>query len=331
MLHVCTSKAQMLYFVLHITTACFISNSVGSDVYYVMPTTGNQACPTGHVCHHISYYCKKFTNYYHDITLIFQEGLHILNCSLHIVTAHYSVTLKGQGQLTHDDQWSIIPSSAIVINGGKITVFSKTTVSMERLTYKNGKLGLYAVQHALIHSFSLQNTSLIVESGNVTITDIRLDNTSCIHKWCYIKGMTLSFSSATVPVIHNIKNVTIQGVSSNVNYIGQRNIAVMNLLCDDITTKVSLEDITITNNNATGISADGCGDIAFGNFTVSNNHSPNNGGGMWIVGSRGLISSKPNTTVSFINNTAKGVGGAIYCATDTYSKFIVLLIVLIIF
>ena len=321
---VCTSKTRMLYFVLYITTACFISSSIGSDVYYVIPATGNQTCFTGHVCHDISYYCKKFTYYYHDITLIFQEGLHILNCTLDIITAQYSVTLKGQGQLTHNDQWSIIPSSAIVIDGGEISIFSKTTVSMERLTYKNGELGLVALQEAHIHSFSLQNTSSHVKSGYVTITDIRFDNTSCTEKWCYIRGMTLHFSSATVPVIHNIKNVTIQGVSSNVNYIGQKHNAVINLLCDDDTgiTRVSIENITITNNNTTGISADGCGHITFGNVTISNNHSPNNGGGMWIVGSRGIIESKPNTTVSFINNTAKGVGGAIYCDTTNYSKLI---------
>ena len=52
---------------------------------------------------------------------------------------------------------------------------------------------------------------------------------------------------------------------------------------------------------------------------------------MWIVGSSGGINSIPNTAVSFINNTAKGVGGAIYFdTTDTYSKFIVTLIVLIV-
>ena len=48
--------------------------------------------------------------------------------------------------------------------------------------------------------------------------------------------------------------------------------------------------------------------------TIANNYSPTNGGGMWI-GQNSFITS--NTTVYFINNTAKGVGGAIY---DSYSQ-----------
>ena len=57
-----------------------VTVSYGSNhAYYVIPTTGNQTCTTGQVCHNISYYAIEFTfPSTEDITLIFLEGQHIL-------------------------------------------------------------------------------------------------------------------------------------------------------------------------------------------------------------------------------------------------------------
>ena len=65
------------------------------------------------------------------------------------------------------------------------------------------------------------------------------------------------------------------------------------------------------NNRDVGLYIRKCNGIEFGNVTIANNHSPSNGGGMWIYHGR-IMASQPNTTVSFIN---KGVGGAIYIDT----------------
>ena len=83
------------------------------------------------------------------------------------------------------------------------------------------------------------------------------------------------------------------------------------LYLSDIKDFVILINITITNNSASGIHAEGRMNLKFSNYpsTISNNNSPGNGGGMWISEGVALFS---NTTVSFLNNTAKGVGGAIY-------------------
>ena len=83
------------------------------------------------------------------------------------------------------------------------------------------------------------------------------------------------------------------------------------LLLSYINNFVILINITITNNSNSGIVAIGQMNLKFSNHpsTISNNNSPGNGGGMWI--SEGVALSS-NTTVLFLNNTAKGVGGAIY-------------------
>ena len=86
------------------------------------------------------------------------------------------------------------------------------------------------------------------------------------------------------------------------------------LYLSDIKDFVILINLTITNNSASGIHAEGRMNLKFSNYpsTISNNNSPGNGGGMWISEGVALFS---NTTVLFLNNTAKGVGGAIYSSS----------------
>ena len=294
----------MLYLVLYITV-CFINSSVGNYVYYVIPTTGNQTCPTGQVCHNISYYAIEFTfTSTEDITLIFLEGQHILYNTFEIKHI-YSITLKGQG---YDDHWSTVIYCSDGCTGIQIT--TPAVIRMERLTYINGSLELYDdsisthVQHLYMDSMSLQNVLLTVFTSYITITDSILDNTNCMEKWCVSDRLFLD-----VYISGNIHNLTIQGVTGD--KFNMMTSTALSILCHDfLYTTIKLTDVTIANNNATGIFIMGCG-VEFGNVTISNNHSPFNGGGMRIDGTSYII-SLPNTTVSFIHNRAKGVGGAIY-------------------
>ena len=48
---------------------------------------------------------------------------------------------------------------------------------------------------------------------------------------------------------------------------------------------------------------------------IANNYSPSNGGGMWIADGTTIYS---DTTMHFVNNTARGVGGALYVADVAY-------------
>ena len=298
----------MLYLVLYITV-CFINSSVGNHVYYVIPTTGNQTCPTDQVCHNICYYATEFTfPSTGDITLIFLEGQHILNYNLYILRqqSQHSISLKGQG---YDDQWSTVIYCGDRCTG--IYINTPAVIRMERLTYINGSLKLdneflhvayhYPIQYLYMHSMSLQNVSVTVSANYVTITDSILDNTNCMEEWCDQLHLNL-FRPC------NIHNLTVKGVTDN--KFGDN--GALSILCNTAAgSNIKLTNVTIANNNSTGIYSENCGGMEFGNVTISNNHSPFNGGGMRIETS-GPISSLPNTTVSFINNRAKGVGGAIY-------------------
>ena len=290
---------MMLYLVLYITV-CFINCSVGNHVYYVIPTTGNQTCPTGQVCHDISYYTKFIFRHKSHITFIFLEGQHILNGTLKIYGLN-SITLKGQGQLMYDN-WPVIRST--MSNDG-IVIHNTTTVYVERLTYINGHLllssgiGQYKkIPHVHIHFLSLKNITCHVTCNYIAITDSILDNTNCIG----CSGLHLTVLHP-LNKFNTIDNLTIQGIT-------EIEFSALYLTCTNKLVPVLITNVIITNNNVTGIYIGRC-IVEFGNVTISNNRSPYNGGGMWLD-SRSRITSKLNTKVSFINNTAEGVGGAMY-------------------
>uniref|UniRef100_A0A1X7VK55 Right handed beta helix domain-containing protein n=1 Tax=Amphimedon queenslandica TaxID=400682 RepID=A0A1X7VK55_AMPQE len=82
-----------------------------------------------------------------------------------------------------------------------------------------------------------------------------------------------------------------------------------------------LTNVTITNNLNTGIFVTGKWNITFANHpsVISNNKSPANGGGMWVDKNSRLTGC---TEVYFINNTAQGMGGAIFVNEVRYSTFV---------
>ena len=127
---------------------------------------------------------------------------------------------------------------------------------------------------------------------------------------------------ATNVFIYNAMSVGLNIKQCNHAYLS--NILVtkssVGLFLSDIKDFVILINITITNNSKSGICAKGRVNLKFSNYpsTISNNYSPGNGGGMWISERVALFS---NTTVIFLNNTAKGVGGTIYSSSVINSIF----------
>ena len=146
----------------------------------------------------------------------------------------------------------------------------------------------------------------------ITIRDVTILNCDYgidfFHNGGYINATNV-FISNTMHVGLNIKQC---------NHAYLSNILVTKsftgLYLSDIKDSVILINITITNNSASGIRAEGRMNLKFSNYpsTISNNNSPGNGGGMWISEGVALFS---DTTVSFLNNIAKGVGGAIYSSS----------------
>ena len=102
--------------------------------------------------------------------------------------------------------------------------------------------------------------------------------------------------------------------------ISYSNALVFHLKCAAIQCYVWISNTLITNNSASGLSSSGPWIINFTNesSTISNNNSPN-GGGMWITG---LATFTGTAKVYFKNNTAQGMGGAIFVNEVTYSNLV---------
>ena len=204
---------------------------------------------------------------------------------------------------------------------------------MEGLAYHNGDLRFGSEdQPALVfmYSISFQSiTSSYFKINKIQITDSILDITSSYSHSCMncVSGLYFQFyRSGTTHFFAELHNVTIQGYAQYKQFEFETTIklpAAVYILCSDNDyTTIKLTNVTIANSNTTGIYIGKC-TVEFGNVTISNNHSPFNGGGMWIgqgswlviEDTHHIITSLPNTAISFINNTAEGVGGAIYFGT----------------
>ena len=85
---------------------------------------------------------------------------------------------------------------------------------------------------------------------------------------------------------------------------------------------IALFNVTITDNTPSGMAVLRASKIKFINHSsiIANNYSPSNGGGMWIADGTTIYS---DTTVYFVNNTAQGVGGALYVADIADVAYIV--------
>ena len=83
-------------------------------IYYVIPTIGNQTCPTDQECHTLSYYINYIT-LPSNVTLLFINDEHILNeYEVLQIKGLNNVALLGQGQWVQGFHWSVMQSSVII-------------------------------------------------------------------------------------------------------------------------------------------------------------------------------------------------------------------------
>ena len=194
-------------------------------------------------------------------------------------------------------------------------------INLNNITVLHGGLGfgLASNKNSMnvngFYAYFLVTGILSVGNGHyITISDVIILNCDSGIGFFHSGG----YINATNVFISNTKHIALNIV--NCDHVYLSNILVTNtksyggLFLSDIKDFVILINITITNNSASGIQAEGRMNLKFSNHpsTISNNNSPGNGGGMWISEGVALFS---NTTVLFLNNTAKGVGGAIYSSS----------------
>ena len=161
----------------------------------------------------------------------------------------------------------------------------------------------------------------ILSNGNghyVTLSDVTILNSNNAIAFLHNGG----YINATNVFISNTRYIGLYIKQCNYVYLSKIFVTKSygGLYLSGIKDFVILINLTITNNSDSGIRASGRMNLKFSNYpsTISNNNSPGNGGGMWISEGVALFS---NTTVSFLNNTAKGVGGAIYSPVISLLSF----------
>ena len=138
---------------------------VTSTVYYVIPTTGNQSCPTDQECHTLSYYINNIT-LPSNVTLLFINGEHLLKANevLHIKGLN-NVTLVGQGQWVQGFHQSVIQSSVIIKctynTSIAIDVYATTVIHINDLTITHCSSGIVidSVFDAQLNNLSVQHVS----------------------------------------------------------------------------------------------------------------------------------------------------------------------------
>ena len=196
-------------------------------------------------------------------------------------------------------------------------------INLNNITVLHGGSGFVLVGNKIsmnvngFYAYFMVNGMLSLGNGHyITISDVKILNCGFgiyfSHIGGYINATNVFISNATDP------GLTV----ANCDHAYLSNILVTKsrggLFLSDIKYPVILINLTITNNSVSGIRADGRMNLKFSNYpsNISNNNSPGNGGGMWI--NEGVVLSS-NITVLFSNNTAKGVGGAIYSSSVTNS------------
>ena len=141
---------------------------------------------------------------------------------------------------------------------------------------------------------------------------------------CY--GSNNLMSLFNISAVHNFFNgILLRPYSDGNKFYFNKALASHNtrvglhLMCASTKCNVWISNTLITNNLASGLRSSGSWIINFtnGSSTISNN-SNGNGGGMWITG---LATITGTAKVYFINNTAKGMGGAIFVNEFSYSNF----------
>ena len=289
---------------------------VTSTVYYVIPTTGNQSCPTDQECHTLSYYINNII-LPSNVTLLFINGEHLLKANevLHINGLN-NVTLLGQGQWVQDFHQSVIQSSVIIkciyTTSIGVYVYATTVIHINNLTITHCSRGIAidSVSDAQLNNLFVHNNSKyglwITNTTTVTI-----DNCSFTHNGDNaflnsVKTVYISYSNFTYGLYNGLI------IQNGDNFQGS--------------------NITIVITGCIVYSNVGCGAYVHSNnsrnhtLIVKNTIFSNNNGGIYTI----IISGHSEVIISGVKclyNKAIGTyftGGAILHLTTEFNNIVIL-------
>ena len=194
-----------------------------STVYYVIPTTGNQSCPTDQECHTLSYYINNIT-LPSNVTLLFINGQHLLltNEVLHIIGLN-NVTLLGQGQWVQNSHQSVIQSSVIIKctynTSNAIIVHTTTVIHINGLTITQCGTGIVidTVLDVQLKNVFVQNNSnfglSIINTATVTIDSCTVSHNGVNTFLNLVKTVSISYCNFTYGH-SNVAGLTIKNVKN---------------------------------------------------------------------------------------------------------------------
>ena len=180
---------------------------VTSTVYYVIPTTGNQSCPTDQECHILSYYINNIT-LPSNVTLLFINGEHLLKANevLHIKGLN-NVAILGQGQWVQDFHQSVIQSSVIIkctyTTSIGVYVSTTTIIHINNLTITHCSSGIVigSVSDAQLNNLFVHNNSKyglwITNTATVTIDNCSISHNQVNALLNLVKTVSISYCNFT--------------------------------------------------------------------------------------------------------------------------------------
>ena len=180
---------------------------VTSTVYYVIPTTGNQSCPTDQECHTLSHYINNITLPF-NVTLLFMNGEHLLKANEVLqIKGLNNVKLLGQGQWVQGFYQSIIQSNVIIKciykTSTAINVSASTIIHINGLTITHCSRGIviHSVLDAKLNKLSVRHGSKFGLWINNTDT-VTIDSCSFSHNGVnaflnLVKNVSINYSNFT--------------------------------------------------------------------------------------------------------------------------------------
>ena len=172
----------------------------------MIPTIGNQSCPTDQECHTLSYYINNIT-LPPNVTLLFINGEHLLKTNEVLqIKGLNNVTLLGQSQWVKGFHHSVIQSRVIIkcthttsiaINN----VYATTVVYINNLIITHCSRGIVidSVLDAQLNDLSVQNdieySLLITNTATVTIDRCSFSHNGINAFLNSVKTVSISYSN----------------------------------------------------------------------------------------------------------------------------------------
>ena len=155
----------------------------------MVPTTGNQSCPSDQECHTLSYYTNNIT-LPSNITLLFMNGEHLLKENEVLqINGLNNVTLLGQGQWVQGLHWSVNIQSSVNIKclyytsiaSIAINVSTTTVIYIHGLTitHCNRGIAIASVLDAQLNNLFLQKNIFGIWINNTAT--VTIDSCSFSH------------------------------------------------------------------------------------------------------------------------------------------------------